>query len=559
LRFAIQHDAVIDHHLGRIAAWEVELARDIAAAPIPQGYAEYLREWEIRNGFHRWGLELDDRERLRESIERAETDRRRALLRASRLTVHALASVLALIAMPADILSSKVGLWTNTGSPWSAVQTIGPVWTLTFSLLAGVSVATVVALLARAGRAWGTWYSMRREIQGLHRQLTDSVLEREADAFVDNVIRRIEELVAGMRWDRRALRWTAANPRRPGPLAAVRSRPATAARAVWRWLRRHLLTLLLVAALAILPARPGLTATAAGGHDYRFPWAGYQMAPGKDAGASVSADWVVPSVTPNLLEDNATVTWVGLNGAPGDNTVQQTGTGAYQWGGVVVYFAWYEFVTGPTSGMNFYFVPVAPGDHMSGMARYDGHGRYTLTLADHTRHWTRTTVGSGPDQRPYSAEVIQEAPLSLPGGAQSPLANFGHTTFSDARVNGTPMWRFPPDPYNIVDDGVTETDTSQFDRHHDFTVTWRATAPAGWDRWYLFLPYDLVRLAIAAGIAQRLWRRTRGPRPLRSAVLTGVLIGLFATVNGLPLAVAAVVSLATTAITGWLWTRGRSR
>src|SRR5579884_3947197 len=136
-------------------------------------------------------------------------------------------------------------------------------------------------------------------------------------------------------------------------------------------------------------------------------WAGY-AATGSTY-TSVSTTFTQPSVNCSA-GDGYSSFWVGLDGYS-SGSVEQTGTEADCSGGSAVYSAWYEMY--PAYPVN-YSNTVRPGDRITETVSYAS-GTYTLTLADSTEGWTKTTRKSESGLARSSAEVIAEAPSSSTG------------------------------------------------------------------------------------------------------------------------------------------------
>ncbi|WP_169335929.1 G1 family glutamic endopeptidase [Nocardia tenerifensis] len=86
-------------------------------------------------------------------------------------------------------------------------------------------------------------------------------------------------------------------------------------------------------------------------------------------------------------------------------------------------------------------VTPAPGDAMRASVTFDGQS-YTMTVANVTQHWTRTTVVHS-DAPVRSAEVIVEGQLN------SALPDFSPVVFTDVKVDGRSLSAFEPVGYSI--------------------------------------------------------------------------------------------------------------
>ncbi len=199
-------------------------------------------------------------------------------------------------------------------------------------------------------------------------------------------------------------------------------------------------------------------------------WAGYVA---KTAHyTSVSASWVQPAVTCSGNNEYVAAFWVGLDGGKsGDNSVEQTGTEAICFFGLLtVYAAWYEMYPAAQSP---YSNTVAAGDHMHASVTVSG-STYTLTIADTTRGWTRRAVRTASDQD-STAEVIAEAPATISNGKISilPLADSGRVSFSGGTVNGSPLAASHPEQLTMADaNGTVKALASPISGGGSFTVNW---------------------------------------------------------------------------------------
>ena len=203
---------------------------------------------------------------------------------------------------------------------------------------------------------------------------------------------------------------------------------------------------------------------------YTLNWAGYVA---KTAHyTSVSASWVQPAVKCGANNEYVAAFWVGLDGGKsGDNSVEQTGTEAICFFGLLtVYTAWYEMYPAAQSP---YSNTVAAGDRMNASVTVSG-STYTLTIRDTTRGWTRKTVRTASDQD-ATAEVIAEAPATISNGkiAILPLADFGRVTFIGATVNGSSLAASHPAQLTMAAaNGTVKALASPISGGGNFTVGW---------------------------------------------------------------------------------------
>lgn len=193
-------------------------------------------------------------------------------------------------------------------------------------------------------------------------------------------------------------------------------------------------------------------------------WSGYAVTGSRYT--SVSAAWTEPSVTCSGTTAYSSF-WVGLDGDT-SNTVEQTGTDADCSGSTPQYYAWYEmYPKFPTNLSN----PVQPGDALSASVTTDGVGRFTLTIADSTQHWTFTTTQRLKSASLASAEVIAEAPSSRSGVL--PLADFGTVSFGSSTANGVSLATLNPDPITMTSGSTVKAQPSSISSSGSFSITWK--------------------------------------------------------------------------------------
>jgi len=164
-------------------------------------------------------------------------------------------------------------------------------------------------------------------------------------------------------------------------------------------------------------------------------WAGYL-----DEGekyTSISARWVVPTVTCNNPSNRWDVQWIGIDGGNGDGTVEQIGTEYWCQNGVGPprYMAWWEMWSPgntPSSEPGELTTPqydISAGDLMSASINVVG-TTWTLRIADRTQNWSHPVIIPSPHPVPNesTAEWVVERQVGLP--------DFHSTTFTDATVVG---------------------------------------------------------------------------------------------------------------------------
>lgn len=193
-------------------------------------------------------------------------------------------------------------------------------------------------------------------------------------------------------------------------------------------------------------------------------WSGYAASGGRYH--KVSASWVQPRGRCSAGDGYASF-WVGLDGY-GSSTVEQTGTEVDCSGGSAQYYSWYEMY--PSAPVNF-SNPVRPGDHFTGSVTVAAGGKYTLVLADTTRHWRHTIHATLAGAANSSAEVIAEAPSSTLGVL--PLTDFGTVHFAGSAVNGAAIGHYHPTRIVMTDGGGQAQDRiSGLSHGTAFTATW---------------------------------------------------------------------------------------
>jgi hypothetical protein len=192
-------------------------------------------------------------------------------------------------------------------------------------------------------------------------------------------------------------------------------------------------------------------------------WSGYAATGSRFT--SVSSSWTEPTVVCSGTAYSSF--WVGLDGDT-SGTVEQTGTDADCSGSTPQYYAWYEmYPKFPTNLSN----PVQPGDALSASVTTDGVGRFTLTIADSTQHWTFTTTQRLKSASLASAEVIAEAPSSRSGVL--PLADFGTVSFGSSTANGVSLATLNPDPITMTSGSTVKAQPSSISSSGSFSITWK--------------------------------------------------------------------------------------
>jgi len=122
--------------------------------------------------------------------------------------------------------------------------------------------------------------------------------------------------------------------------------------------------------------------------EYSLNWSGYVAENSETSPAatvtSVSASWVVPTVT-SPPKRGYSGTWVGIGGFfPEDNTLIQVGTAQFVERGITYYFAWYEVL--PASMTMIPDISVEAGDTMIASVTLSSDG--DITGPDQTDVWS---------------------------------------------------------------------------------------------------------------------------------------------------------------------------
>jgi Peptidase A4 family len=213
-------------------------------------------------------------------------------------------------------------------------------------------------------------------------------------------------------------------------------------------------------------------------------WSGFADASSTSTAAdfsNVTGSWIMPAVQcPSGAYRNSgayMVNWVGIDGFS-DSTVEQLGSGAQCFEGVLYYYVWYEMYPnatveeGTTACINDNVNCPRPGDRITASVQVRrsstaGVNDYTLSLTDHTRpqeSFTAPTQTCATDVcADSSAEWIVERPAYAPGGLVQfvPLADYGQTGFTSgsAVANGVSSTTggFSGGVYSIpmIDDSVS--------------------------------------------------------------------------------------------------------
>jgi hypothetical protein len=199
-------------------------------------------------------------------------------------------------------------------------------------------------------------------------------------------------------------------------------------------------------------------------------WSGYARS--GSGYSSVTANWVVQAVSSSHPATYSSE-WIGIDGFNNSSLIQ-TGTESDYYNGAAHYGAWWEIL--PAAETVIPSFTVTPGDHMSATISKGSGSLWTITITDVSRNQTFSTVQkyTGPQT---SAEWIEEAPTV--GGHVAPLANYGHTTFDSATVNGINPGLVPSDGGVMIQKSAQVSTNSNPDSDTDgFNMAYGATAPS---------------------------------------------------------------------------------
>jgi Peptidase A4 family len=185
-------------------------------------------------------------------------------------------------------------------------------------------------------------------------------------------------------------------------------------------------------------------------------WSGY-AATGSGF-TSVTSSWTEPAVTCNSTND-LFAPWVGIDGY-GSSTVEQTGVATDCSSGSPVSQGWYEMY--PAAPV-YYDNPTAAGDQITATVTRSGTS-YTLTLADTTQGWTKTTTKTLSATN-ASVEVIMESPTGA-------YPNFGTVNFAGSTVNGGPLGNTGPVALDASNSSGFEDHTSALSGGTNFSIAY---------------------------------------------------------------------------------------
>jgi Peptidase A4 family len=206
-------------------------------------------------------------------------------------------------------------------------------------------------------------------------------------------------------------------------------------------------------------------------HSYSLNWAGYSSYARNGTFTDAKGSWTQPTATCSKKATYSSF-WVGLDGY-NSSTVEQLGTEADCSHGSPSYYAWWEIYPNPSNTIRSF--PVTPGVAYTAEVKYNGGGRFTLSLSGGGHSFATTQTLSNPALG--SAESIAEAPSMCAGSCRVlPLTNFGRVHFSGSSANGKAInnsaWSF--DPLTMVTNGlvVKASPSALASSGSAFDVTW---------------------------------------------------------------------------------------
>lgn len=187
-----------------------------------------------------------------------------------------------------------------------------------------------------------------------------------------------------------------------------------------------------------------------------YNWSGVLVPQGSFS--SVSSSWTEPAVRCKHRRD-VMAPWVGIDGQ-NNNSVEQTGIETSCESGKARYRAWYEMYPAPAV---YYRNPVRAGDKITASVTRRG-SRYTMTLTDHTQHWSRTTTRTHHTGH-SSAEVVLESPSEA-------YPTFGTISFGQTKVNGHAVSHYSLYRMHASSKHGTQNHTSLVSGRH-FSISYR--------------------------------------------------------------------------------------
>jgi hypothetical protein len=144
----------------------------------------------------------------------------------------------------------------------------------------------------------------------------------------------------------------------------------------------------------------------------------------------------------------------------GSSTVEQTGVATDCSSGSPISQGWYEMY--PAAPV-YYANPTAAGDQITATVTRSGTS-YTLTLADNTQGWTKTTTKTLSATN-ASVEVIMESPTGA-------YPNFGTVNFSGSRVDSGTLGDTAPVALDASNSAGFEDHTSALSGGTNFSIAY---------------------------------------------------------------------------------------
>ncbi|AUG81504.1 Acid proteinase, putative [Kitasatospora sp. MMS16-BH015] len=179
---------------------------------------------------------------------------------------------------------------------------------------------------------------------------------------------------------------------------------------------------------------------------------------------TVSGTWNIPALDCTNNKGIASP-WVGLDGWDSD-TVEQIGIDFDCSTGKPQYNTWVEMY--PQNSI-YFSEPVQAGDSMTGTVTDNGSHRFTLTLSDPTKGWTKTYQKTLSSSTSVNAEAIMEP---IGSGSVPTLAKFGPMQFTGVTVDGQPISSYATHQ-STVTRGTTVLATTGALSGSAFAMTWR--------------------------------------------------------------------------------------
>jgi hypothetical protein len=213
-------------------------------------------------------------------------------------------------------------------------------------------------------------------------------------------------------------------------------------------------------------------------------WSGYVTPEKAGAYQGTSTTFTVPDSFSCTNTNTAASFWAGLDGAVGDNTVEQDGVEADCNGGSLSLYAWLETYPAPEeeivtgSGTP---APVNPGDAIVSTVTENTTSEYTFMMEDQTEGWSldvELPMPTGYTGKDESSEVITEATTECTSASASscaimPITNFGQVSYASASYNNATAYTSSnTTPIELVQGGKEADGVGPLVSGGGFTVTY---------------------------------------------------------------------------------------